>query len=117
MPAPPGTGEVVLTYDSFGPQAAAHELIGMRWWQWQSHGDSRGSEEYSIKVVVYWGQDLEAVERQYPVNEAKEIDYRYVEYDKAVSHMEAVIEEFEDLELPTESIASGLEILRAVAEG
>jgi hypothetical protein len=48
----------VVPYEAFGPQAIAYKLIGMEWWQWDNHGDSR-PRKYPIKVVIYWGQSLE----------------------------------------------------------
>jgi hypothetical protein len=57
---------LVLDYDDFGPQAAAYELLGMQWWQWQAHGESRPNK-CDIKVVVYEGVSLGSVKQQYPV--------------------------------------------------
>lgn len=47
-------GEKILPYAAFGPQVAAHELIGMEWWQWQAVGGDE-DREYPIQVVVYLG--------------------------------------------------------------
>lgn len=85
-------GEVILPYPAFGPQVAAYELIGMEWWQWESHGDGLG-REYPIKVVVFWDQSEEDVAKRYPVNREKLQDFRYVEYSKAIKHMTSLIKE------------------------
>src|SRR5262245_14339203 len=82
--------DVVFPYDSFGPPSAAFELIGMDWWQWETHGDSH-PREYPIKVVVYWNQTLGQTKKKYPVIREKEQDFRYVEYSAAVAHLEKSI--------------------------
>ena len=83
-------GEAILPYSAFGPQAAAYELIGMAWWQWEAHGDDE-DREYPIKVVMFWDQTREETAKRHPVEREKLRDFRYVEYSKAVEHMEAVI--------------------------
>jgi hypothetical protein len=101
----------VVPYEAFGPQAIAHKLIGMEWWQWDSHGDSR-PRKYPIKVVIYWGQSLEATKRRFPVDRSKEQDFRYVEYSAAVNHMQNAIKELEALDLNTSKIHSALDAIR-----
>ena len=64
----------------------AHELIGMEWWQWQSHGDAR-PKDYPIKVVIYRGLTLAKVKTTYPVVPEKRIDYRYVAYQYSVTYL------------------------------
>lgn len=91
-------GEEILPYSAFGPQAAAYELIGMEWWQWDSHG-GESDREYPIKVVVYWDQTREGTAKRHPVDRAKLQDYRYVEYSKAVEHLEATIKAFAEAKL------------------
>ena len=76
-------GEVILPYSAFGPQAAAYELVGMEWWQWDSHGDSR-PRHYPIKVVVFWDQTRAQTAKNHPVNQTKLQDFRYAEYAKAI---------------------------------
>ena len=90
-------GEVILPYPAFGPQAAACKLIGMEWWQWDSHGDSR-PRDYPIKVVVFWDQTLEETAKRHPVDQAKLRDFRYVEYSKAIVHMRKVIKDLKAAE-------------------
>ncbi|MGC4071717.1 MAG: hypothetical protein QM760_04240 [Nibricoccus sp.] len=82
--------DIVLAYSSFGPQVAAHELIGMEWWQWEEHGESH-PRDYPIHVAVYWNQTLEQTKQKYPVDRSKEQDYRYVEYSAAVAHLKSTI--------------------------
>ena len=104
-------GEVILPYSAFGPQVAAHKLIGMKWWQWNTHGDSK-PRDYPIKVVVFWDQTLEVTAKNYPVERAKEKDFRYVEYSKALAHMEAMIEEFKEAKIDATPIENGLARLK-----
>ena len=84
--------EIVVPYESFGPQVLAHELIGMAWWQWDSHGDSR-PKKYPIQVVVYWGQALEQTEQRYPSQREKEKDFRYVERGEAIEYLVSTLKE------------------------
>jgi hypothetical protein len=88
-----GAGEtLLLQYEDFGPPSAAHELIGMDWWQWQDHADSR-PRRYDIKVVVYRFMELPQVRRLFPSDPARELDYRYVSYLDAMDYLERMIEE------------------------
>jgi hypothetical protein len=83
---------VVLDYNDFGPQAAAYELLGMEWWQWQSHGESR-PQAYNIKVVVYKDVTLDSVKQKYPVVQEQLKDYRYVSYNDAIQYLDNIIQE------------------------
>ena len=89
---------LILDYNEFGPQVEAYELLGMQWWQWQPHGDSR-PRKYDIKVVVYKGIDLETVKAKYPVDSRREKDYRYVKYSDALQYLDERIQEIEIPEL------------------
>lgn len=100
-------GEVILPYSAFGPQAAAHKVIGMEWWQWDSHGDSR-PRDYPIKIVVFWDQTREDTAKRHPVDREKLQDFRYVEYSKAITHMERTIKELKESELDASAIERGL---------
>lgn len=100
-------GEVILPYSAFGPQVAAYELLGMEWWQWESHGDGLG-REYPIKVVVFWDQSEEEVAKRYPVNREMLQDFRYVEYSKAIKHMTSLIKDFKGLKLGATPIERAL---------
>jgi hypothetical protein len=82
----------LFAYEDFGPPSMSNEIIGMDWWQWQEHGDSR-PKTYDIKVVVYRNIGLDAVKKKYPVVPEQLKDYRYAEYSKAVSYLDRLIEE------------------------
>jgi hypothetical protein len=83
---------LVLPYNDFGPPSAAHEVIGMDWWQWLEHGDSR-PRRYDIKVVVYRDTDRDRVQRSFPLDPSQELDYRYLEYSDAIRYLDRMIEE------------------------
>ncbi len=82
---------MLLDYDDFGPQVAAHEIIGMAWWQWDQHGDPDPGEPYDIKVVVYRDISLEQVRELFPVREEKGQDYRYLSCEQAYSYLNETI--------------------------
>jgi len=83
---------VLLKHEDFGPQVVAHEILGMDWWQWQSHGDSK-PRKYDIKVVVYKDIDISEVKKLFPVDPDLLQDYRYVNYSVAIDYLDKVIEE------------------------
>jgi hypothetical protein len=82
----PRKGTAVFAYDDFGPQAAAYPLIGMQWYQWNTHGSGDPQEQDEIRVVVYRGVSLKEVQTQYPVIRDRH-DYRYLEYGKAWEYL------------------------------
>jgi hypothetical protein len=104
---------LVLRYTDFGPPSAAHELIGMDWWQWMEHGDSRPTN-YDIRVIVYRDTDLAQVQKKYPTDPSSELDYRYVRYTDAMNYLDRMIEEnvFESLTMQLQ--ATRLRILKAL---
>jgi len=108
--------DIVRPYRAFGPQVLAHELIGMAWWQWQPHGDSKNpSREYPIQVVVYWNQTLEQIKVKYPVDEVEQRDYRYVEYSAAVSYLKKTIKKIrgtKDVEFIAADLVRTLSLLQ-----
>jgi hypothetical protein len=77
---------IILNYSDFGPQVRAYELIGMEWWSWDNHGDSR-PREYDIKVIVYKDISLDEIKKLYPTIKDKEQDYRYLKYDDAIKYL------------------------------
>jgi hypothetical protein len=83
---------LVLKYEDFGPQVIAHEILGMEWWQWNEHGDSRPSK-YNILVVVYRNIDQDAVSKLYPVNVDLKHDYRYLKLADAIQYLKDRISE------------------------
>lgn len=82
----------IFNYGDFGSQVIASEAIGMEWWQWQLHGDSR-PKKYDVKVVVYRNVSLGYVKNLYPVISEQNKDYRYLEYDAALIYLDGKIEE------------------------
>ncbi|MDN3639185.1 hypothetical protein QWY82_10220 [Simiduia curdlanivorans] len=97
----------ILNYQDFGPQVIASEILGTEWWQWQAHGESR-PRAYDIKVVVYRAISLEDVKQQYPVKPELKQDYRYVEYQAAMTYLDDRIGEN-----VIEDITEKLEITKA----
>ena len=95
-PGPPSRSPytIVLAYDDFGPQAMAFGLIGMDWWQWEGGGSWEPGDRFDIRVVVYRGLTLAAVQAEYPTVEGK-ADYRYVSYDDAMAYFERSMAEIE----------------------
>ncbi|MCR6650464.1 MAG: hypothetical protein NVV73_02660 [Cellvibrionaceae bacterium] len=100
-----------MSYSDFGPQVIAHEIIGMEWWQWQDHGDSI-DREYAIQVVVYQGVSNEAVRQEFPVEPERQIDYRYLEYQRALDYLDEKIDE-DVMENVTEKLKSTREKIKA----
>ncbi len=82
----------VLQYSDFGPQVIASEVIGMEWWQWQTHGASRPIKS-DVKVVVYKGIPLRKIEERYPVIPQRQKDFRYLELQSALLFLNKKIEE------------------------
>jgi hypothetical protein len=107
-----GAKDRVLPYEAFGPQVVAHELIGMEWWQWDSHGDSE-PRKYPIKVVVYWNQSLEETKKRYPVVREKEQDYRYVEYETAKRHLAEKAKDLSQAGLDSARLEEALKLLES----
>ncbi|WP_038162895.1 hypothetical protein [Verrucomicrobium sp. BvORR106] len=83
---------LVLKYKDFGPQAAAYELLGYEWPQWETQGSDDPSALSEISVVVYRGLPLEAVKQRYPVVPGQR-DYRYVSYEQALSYCDRMLKE------------------------
>lgn len=107
-------GTEIFGYDDFGPQVAVHELIGFGWFQWDSHGDDDPKSDPRIKVVVYWDEDLSDVKEQYPVDESKLQDYRYLEVETALEHLRTLIPEFESQDLNTDLLKTTLRKLTLI---
>jgi len=92
LPVGNDSNAVVLEYEDFGPQVIAYQLLGMYWWQWDNHGDSRPTE-YDIHVVVYKNINLHEISERYPVNQNLKQDYRYIKYNDALEYLYARINE------------------------
>ena len=107
-------GSAIFHYDDFGPQVAVYELIGFQWWQWESHGDPNPSSKPDIRVIIYWDEALDDIKIQYPVDQRKQLDYRYLEYDKAIKHLKNLIQEFENSGMKTDDLRATLDKLKKV---
>jgi hypothetical protein len=57
------------------------------WYQWFPCGDCHAPETNAIKVVVYKDISLGMVSNLFPVVQAKDQDYRYLEYSKAMEYL------------------------------
>ncbi|GGB21935.1 hypothetical protein [Agarivorans gilvus] len=86
----------VLPYKSFGTPSMSGKLLGVEWFQWNAHGDSRPIA-YPVNIVVYRGITLKEAEATYPVNPEAEMDYRYVEYSDALSYFDKNIVEVNEM--------------------
>lgn len=84
---------LVLAYQDFGPQVIARDVLGMEWWQWQEHGDSKPGTRYDVKVAVYRHVQLEDVKKTYPVLPEQQKDFRYLEHTKALHFLDEKIQE------------------------
>ena len=74
---------LLLPYSAFGPPTMSGKLLGVEWFQWLPHGDSR-PRKYDVKVIVYRDVSLLDVKNNYPVSSNLNIDYRYIHYSDAV---------------------------------
>ena len=103
----------VFPYEDFGPQAISYELLGMGWYQWDSHGYEDPDYKYNIKVIVYDGMSLADVIRAYPTVQGQ-VDYRYVTKDRAVAFLNSKIAECEESARsePDIGMASVLSVLK-----
>ena len=82
---------LVLDYSDFGPQVAAHRLLGSEWWQWQAHGDSDPKTQYSIRVVAYDEESESNVRSQYPLIPSENKDYRWIPLNQAFQYLDEEI--------------------------
>jgi hypothetical protein len=64
----------------------------MDWWQWLDHGASRPTS-YDIKVVVFRGISLNEIKNKYPINPNKEIDFRFLTHQRALTYLNEKIED------------------------
>jgi hypothetical protein len=84
---------LILSYDEFGPQSIVWETIGMQWWQWDNHGDSDPNTKCDIKIAIYRDIPLQDVKKRFPVVKESQKDYRYLEYNSALSFLDTKIHE------------------------
>jgi hypothetical protein len=80
-------GYYITTYSAFGPPQIASKLLGRQVWQWDDV-DNHKPIKFDIKVVIYRNIDLELIKTKFPVLPHKKQDYRYVEYEAAVSFLD-----------------------------
>ena len=86
----------VFDYADFGPQVLAYETIGYQWYQWNSTGGDDPNDIDTIKVVVYWDEQLAAIKDKYPVEPRNKKDYRYLSYESAMKYLNSTIAEYTD---------------------
>lgn len=84
---------MVFSYQDFGPQVIAYELIGFEWYQWNRHGDSDPKNIDDVKVVIYRNISLEKAQEKFPVSQEKNLDHRYLDYDSAIKYLDEYINE------------------------
>jgi hypothetical protein len=104
---------LVLQYADFGPPSPAHELIGMDWWQWLDHADSRPLN-YDIQVIVYRDFSLENIRETYPTDPSHELDYRYLRYSDAMKYLDRMIEENAIVSLTTRLQVTRQQIVKSL---
>lgn len=81
---------LVLEYTDFGPQAMAYKTLGPKNLQWEPNvpllvGQGR------VFVVVYRDIPLADVAQYFPSDQAKRLDYRYLQYGDALNYLDARI--------------------------
>lgn len=76
---------LVLPYSSFGPSTMSGSLLGVEWFQWLPHGESR-PKKYDVNVIIYHEISLTDVKSIYPTSQKKRVDYRYISYSDAISY-------------------------------
>lgn len=81
----------VFEYSDFGPQAMAYRLLGPKNLQWDPDVPILIGQG-KVYVVVYRGIPVEEVERHYPQDRSRNIDYRYLQYGEALNYLDAKIE-------------------------
>ena len=87
---------LILSYDDLGPQVLAHDLIGFQWWQWDNHGNSNPKTKYDIRVIIFKGISLETVKNQYPINQNRKVDFRYISYNESIKYLDRIINEYKN---------------------
>ena len=96
----------ILEYNDFGPQAMAHELIGMNWWQWLEPGGFEPSDTFDIQVIVYCDGRLLDIERRFPVDKTTQKDYRYITKNDAIDYLNGHIKEDLSYEVTQQLVAT-----------
>jgi len=105
---------LVLPFSAFGPYTMSGSLLGVGWFQWDSHGDSR-PRKYDINIVVYRNISLAEVQNMYPISKEEEIDFRYVTYSDSMVYFEESINEVLEMHkegYPIGTLADRLQTLK-----
>jgi hypothetical protein len=90
---PPPPGDVAgrfltLNYAAFGPQAMAHELIGMEPYAFAAGACCyQPGDRFDVRVVVHGEGQADAAAQRYPTSAATG-DYRLVEVGAALAYVE-----------------------------
>jgi hypothetical protein len=84
----------VFPYAAFGPQSMSYELLGDEVYNWPDGGSEDPNFRYDIRVVVFVGPRA-PIQAAYPTIE-KRSDYRLIERDRALAHLDRNIVELAD---------------------
>ena len=87
------TQTLLFDFEDFGPPSMSFEILGDHWWSWEPSGSPNPNEQYPIRVVVYQDIELETVKNSFPISVSKKNDYRYLNYEQAISYLEKQIQE------------------------
>ncbi|HUS68022.1 MAG TPA: hypothetical protein VMZ28_25995 [Kofleriaceae bacterium] len=88
-PAPDVPGRmVVLDYDDFGPQALAHELLGLECYSFADCCCSEPGDAFDVRVVVHDGASEAAARTRYPIGPDSG-DYRIIDAAAARAFLDA----------------------------
>lgn len=82
---------VLFEYADFGPQAMAYPLLGPKNLQWEPEVPILIGQG-KVHVVVYKGIPVETVQKQFPADRSRNLDYRYLQYGEALNYLDAKIE-------------------------
>jgi hypothetical protein len=109
--ANPAPKTLTLAYNDFGPQALAYETLGMQWPQWQSHGDDRDNDP-PIDIIVYTNTDRATVQKQFPIDPARNRDRRYLPLNTAIAYLEKNIDAQQSESTPDPTVLEPLQRTR-----
>jgi len=79
---------IVLDYDDFGPQAMAHELLGLDCYSFGDCCCSEPDDEFDVRVVVHDGASEAAARARYPTGPDRG-DYRIIDVAAARRFVDA----------------------------
>lgn len=58
----------LFDYQDFGPQSAAHKLLGIHTWSWQKNTCCEQQQSPPITIVVYRYATLTQAQKAYPID-------------------------------------------------